>query len=187
MQRPIKRTSRAARSFRFPFHLRFVPFFLVIRISINLVAIPAGFFLRLCHHGQYLRTTCRPVLGGTVSFFFSLDKFTRVEKNCTPMFVLFSYVFYYALEDTRYIVSREGCVADQNVACRAFITPRHIAPFFPSLCNLIKTRGYSPGVCFVFKFLRTSASEFFILLRFVRCENASFLYHSSSKDKRFLP
>lgn len=118
------------------FSLRFVPFFLVIRISINLVVVPASFLSsRLCHRGRCPRT-CRPVLGGIMSF--SLDKFTRAEKNYTRMIAFFSCIFYYSLEDIHDIVSREGRVTDQSDRCVSRIHYAASHHFFPSLCNLIK-------------------------------------------------
>jgi len=164
--------------------LRFVPFFLVIRISINLV-VRVSFFVHLCHRGRCPRTTRRPVLGRTVSF-FSLSLSRQVQKKivCWTI-VYFSYVFYCAPEDTWYSFEKKGVLLIR--ALRVAHSLRRVTLFFSSLCNLIKTAVTHPA--------RVSYLNFSSLLNFLfrydlyvaPVRERFFPITPSSKDERFLP
>lgn len=112
--------------------LRFVPFFLVIRISINLVVVPAGFFLCACVIAADARELLVARCWEGPCRFFPPPLFRQVHPCRKKLYAngRFSFLTYFTMHwRIHRIVSREGCVTDQSVACRAFITPRHIALF----------------------------------------------------------
>lgn len=83
-------------------------FFSLFAFQLTLLLFPPV-FCALVSSRPMLENYLSPRIGRDRVIFFSLDKFTRAEKNYMPMFVFFSYIFYYALKDTRYSFERRVC------------------------------------------------------------------------------
>lgn len=104
-------------------------FFSLFAFQLTLLLFPAGFLCGCVIAADAREILVAPCWERPCHFFSSptsLPARKKIARRRSFSF-LTHFVMHWGIRDT---VSREGCVTDQSVACRAFITPRHIALFF---------------------------------------------------------